>query len=219
MIESQVSDTTLFTGKRVALVGPSQTLIGNAQGRLIDSFDLVVRINHQWPIPTELKADLGTRMDVLYHCCNGDYSVQRLFNAEFSNTKQVFFEKGLDAYFLKKECAKRKIPCSDITAFYADLVLKTRTYPNTGLVAIYHLLQLGISELYITGLTFFQKPYYAGYHGTTAAPETFEQIQKKGGYWRHSFAPQLRYFAQMAKNDSRIEMDPELNEIVESQLL
>ena len=38
----------LVTNKRVAIVGPSTSLQGSDDGKLIDSFDLVCRPNHFW---------------------------------------------------------------------------------------------------------------------------------------------------------------------------
>ncbi len=83
---------SLVAGKRVALVGPSVSIAGGGAGAAIESFDLVVRTNFQWPVPAGLVADLGSRMDILYHCCNGDFPVADLFVPELARTRFVCWQ-------------------------------------------------------------------------------------------------------------------------------
>ena len=62
---------TYLTGKNVVLVGPASTLRGRpGMGYFIDSHDVVVRLNHAWPLPDALKPDIGSRIDVIYHNLN-----------------------------------------------------------------------------------------------------------------------------------------------------
>jgi hypothetical protein len=58
-------------GKRVVVVGPAQTLLGTRSGARIDAYDVVIRFNsaiHFMPFSDQLRADIGTRTDILY--CN-----------------------------------------------------------------------------------------------------------------------------------------------------
>ena len=55
--------------KRVAFVGPAPYMKGSNQGELIDSYDVVVRIQHG--IPNE--QDYGTRTDIIQSCLNSNY--------------------------------------------------------------------------------------------------------------------------------------------------
>jgi len=57
-------------GKRVVIVGPAPSIVGSDQRDLIDSYDVVVRLNRALPVPEHLKKDVGTRTDVLYNCMN-----------------------------------------------------------------------------------------------------------------------------------------------------
>jgi hypothetical protein len=52
--------------KEVIIVGPAPYLEGSNMGKLIDSFDVVVRIKSGYPIPNPLKKDIGTRIDLWY---------------------------------------------------------------------------------------------------------------------------------------------------------
>ena len=61
---------SFLSGKRVALVGPASTLLGEGRGAFIDGHDVVVRLNHAWPLPEDLKKDVGSRIDVIYHNLN-----------------------------------------------------------------------------------------------------------------------------------------------------
>ena len=56
-------------GKTVAYVGPAPYLKGSAKGDLIDSHDVVVRIQHG--IPNE--EDYGSRSDIVQSCLNDNY--------------------------------------------------------------------------------------------------------------------------------------------------
>ena len=80
----------LLEGKSVIVVGPAETLLGTGQGRVIDSFDLVVRFNtaiEYMPFADELARDIGARTDILY-CntevlCDDIVGQQRLSHEQF----------------------------------------------------------------------------------------------------------------------------------------
>jgi hypothetical protein len=56
-------------GKRVAIVGPAPYLKGQGKGSLIDSYDVVVRIQHDI---LDMK-DFGSRTDIVQSCLNSNY--------------------------------------------------------------------------------------------------------------------------------------------------
>ncbi len=61
----------LLKNKTVAVIGPAQTLLGKKQGRMFDSYDIVVRFNEFFahiPFTSAPSDDVGTRGDVFY--CN-----------------------------------------------------------------------------------------------------------------------------------------------------
>jgi hypothetical protein len=56
--------------KRVAFVGPASYLVGKSKGKLIDSYDVVVRIQPEiWDVK-----DFGGRTDIIQSCLNSAYS-------------------------------------------------------------------------------------------------------------------------------------------------
>jgi len=65
--------------KKVAFVGPAPYLNGQGKGKLIDSYDVVVRIQHD----IKNKDDYGSRSDIIQSCLNSNYGpplVEHLFN-------------------------------------------------------------------------------------------------------------------------------------------
>lgn len=59
-------------GKKVVLVGPSWENKGSNLGKLIDSYDVVVRMNMGMSYSNKLEKDMGRRTDILY-CSMGKY--------------------------------------------------------------------------------------------------------------------------------------------------
>jgi len=55
--------------KRVAFVGPAPYLMGQGKGELIDSYDVVVRIQTE----IENSNDYGSRIDIIQSCLNSNY--------------------------------------------------------------------------------------------------------------------------------------------------
>jgi len=70
-------------GKRVAFVGPAPYLNGQGKGRLIDSYDVIVRIQHD----IKNNHDYGSRSDIIQSCLNSNYGPP-LVNHLFSVSKQ-----------------------------------------------------------------------------------------------------------------------------------
>jgi hypothetical protein len=194
----------LLRRKRVALVGPSRSIAGSAQGKHIESYDLVVRMNFQWPIPEHLHTDAGTRMDILYHCCNGDAPVRTLLNELFLSTQFACFERGGDCLALKTYCSQNEIPALNVTSVYEELHGQLDTFPNTGLVAIEHLLRSDLAELFIVGISFFQEPYYDGYDSDGSRDICWEESSAPKRIWCHEFEPQIAYFKQRCTEDPRL---------------
>jgi hypothetical protein len=196
----------LVVGKRLALVGPSISSVGGKRGAATEACDVVVRMNFQWPIPAALIADLGTRMDVLYHCCNGDFPVADLFLPGFAETRFVCWQANSDSFWLEGHCLENGIPSLDVSSVYVELEELLRTPPFTGTVAIEHLLRFPIAELHLTGITFGADPYYGGYkgHGASASPAAKAV---------HRIEPQLRYFREVIARDPRLRLDPSLERL------
>lgn len=50
--------------KKIAIIGNSSSLLKHRYGKLIDSHDIVVRMNYAVPINKQLKQNIGTKMDI-----------------------------------------------------------------------------------------------------------------------------------------------------------
>jgi hypothetical protein len=210
---------TVVAGKRVAITGPGKSIIGANRGNLIESYDVVVRLNHQWPIEEKLRVDLGKRMDILFHCANGDYPMAHLFVEDLTKTKLVLCEenprKHSAAKQLFKECRKRKIKFSSTSAAMQILRGEVETFPNTGTFALWLLLQTKLSELFVTGISFFSEPYYQGYLGHGADPSFWKDQSPPEQIWLHEMAKQ-RAFAKRFLGDTRFHPDAILKEALVS---
>jgi hypothetical protein len=208
---AHASYAELLRGKRVALVGPADTTGGKGAGALIDSHDLVVRINRQWPVEEKLAADIGRRMDLLYHCCSERSPLGRLKVPEFAATRFAWYEDNRQTQAFLEICRDYGVAHASYQAFRTELARILDTVPNTGTLAIAHLLTTDLASLYVTGFSFYWTPYYDGYLSR-------DHKRYRWRWWRphpksvggHQFEPQRRYFQALCAADPRIEVDAAL---------
>lgn len=195
-------------GRRVILTGPADYTVGAGRGEWVEGFDWVVRLNFQWPLPDTLAPDLGRRLDVLYHCCNGDHPVERLFVPGFERAQFVCLEHQAHSLRLMRHCRALGVPYLYTTATIARLTAALGHPPSTGLTAIEHLLSLPIRELQLYGITLWHAPYYAGYAGDGA-----RAVQRRHGgvrrrVWRHAPRAERAHLLALIARDPRLRLDP-----------
>ena len=75
----------------------------------------------------------------------------------------VCWQFNVDSPKLEDYCERQGVPNLEVSSAYVELLDSIHTFPNTGTVAIHHLLQHEIEELYVSGISFYRDPYYAGY--------------------------------------------------------
>lgn len=209
-----------LSGKRVCLVGPAPSVkqVDPAQGSQIDDYDVVVRINKSLPVSEDLKEFAGTKTNVLYNSVDQvDASGGKLdipfLEAEIDwlvspyPSKQPF--SGNIKNFVSKNRDRIKFTTFELD-YYNDLELEMRTRPNSGVLAILDLLSCDISELYITGITFFKGGYVEGYRDQTE--EEALKLMARSGH--HRIPPQIDYMKGILSSDTRVKMDPFLEEII-----
>lgn len=164
-----------FSGKRVALVGsgPSSTL--NPVG-LVDSYDLVVRIQNYKLVNDALSGGTGLRTDVHYSfygksmrigqkslkehgvrlcissrpCKNG--LIKSSWHVSHGLANMINFE-WIYEYRRHFWFCDTYVP--DSSEFLTQFNLLGRHIPSTGFSAIWTLMQLPIRELFLTGFDFF----------------------------------------------------------------
>src|SRR6185295_3450509 len=177
----------LLNGKKIAIAGPAETVIGTGQGDLIDSYDLVVRFNtviRYLPFTDELARDIGTRTDVLYAnnevVLDGIVEQRDVSHSKFADlcdqlaikyivsTNNNFSHKNqrqARQCVADGETVKRFLRDHEIrTAFrmlFATSELASQWLSGyvarTGFLAILDLLAYDVSQLYITGMTFYHQ--------------------------------------------------------------
>jgi hypothetical protein len=197
----------LVRGRCVALVGPSRSIAASGYGAAIDRHAIVARLNHGWPVPKRLWPDQGTRLDLLYHCCNGDYPLQSVLS-QAPWPHHVCVEQGPQTEVLRAACNRQGIRCTDITDLYAALTHSLGTFPNTGLVALHHLLSHGVASVTLYGLTFYREGYLHGYQGDGASAENWPSSgAAPSTIWKHDLERQYRHFLALYHHDLRIHVD------------
>ena len=76
----------IIENKRIAYVCPSPHLKGKGLGKLIDSYDLVVRINQSYEMPKSDWADYGSKTDIVINCFNEHKRTAISENTTFTNS-------------------------------------------------------------------------------------------------------------------------------------
>lgn len=58
--------------KTVAIISCAPTVVGSKQREFLETFDIIVRVNHASYIPKHFEKDIGSRTNVLYHTLHRD---------------------------------------------------------------------------------------------------------------------------------------------------
>ncbi len=203
--ELQQTFESIVAGKRIVLVGPSSSLAGKSYGPEIDKFQLVARINFQWPVPQAMVPDVGQRLDILYHCCNGDRSIREQLTDSLQESAVICYQNNIDARLLIHFCVTHGLPRVDISSMYRQISCELGIEARTGIVAIAHLLQFPVAGLHITGLT-CADTYYPSYKRSANA---FDQERADA----RNLAERV-YLRKITESDPRVTMDEQLEAVL-----
>lgn len=163
----------LVNGKKVVIVGSADHLIGSQCGQLIDSYDVVIRLNDvilSMPFKDNLAIDIGTKTDVLYF--NGG----KIYSVDWKE------KEGQLRNYVGASCIVRRRDNSTaqkVFRFFGHDPKKNP--PSTGFCAIVDLLKYPVEQIYITGFNFF----HSGQH-------MFSGKRVKPLYGGHDFYIELR---------------------------
>jgi len=220
-------------GKSVVVVGPAHYLAGSGQGALIDSYDLIVRLNSSFPLPAGLKKHIGSRTDIIYHVGKNH---DKILN---SQDIDIMLKDGI-GWFVSKhnESNKRtkylgmvlngRVPWITISKGFRRRIKDKMagSPPNIGMIAVTHLLASKIKELHVTGFDFYRTKdhYYPGH------VEEYKYIIQKGinatapqgkelKVSRHRQDRQMKYFAGMLKGDKRLSADENIMRLLKEDRL
>tara|TARA_Y100001963_G_scaffold159287_1_gene262345 strand:- start:21560 stop:22303 length:744 start_codon:yes stop_codon:yes gene_type:complete len=229
----------ILKDKRVAIVGPSPHLIGRNIGDLIDSYDIVCRVNEVHA--TGYEADYGDRTDIIFHNCGGafiDIFGERLVAKSIISKYLKFvvcpcvknngadnnWASWPDDYESQVVANFKKVNIFNIPFHWIGMKNYKQVYgiygvePNAGQVAILMLLEHGVKELFVTGFSFYQQgDMPANSHRPGHTNRGREQVAV--GNLSHPQGPQIQAFKQtVLKNyEDRIILDSYLNALLQCE--
>jgi hypothetical protein len=209
--------------KNVALVGPASSIMRTNSGRIIDTFDIIVRLNKSLPVHKKLIKDVGSRTDILYNSFNrSDYPGDNIINEDF------FINNGLKflctsypnlspfnqdiRYYLERSQSKLPFRIVDKDLYY-KIKNNINSRPNTGIMAIVDLLNTNLKKLYITGFNFYKTSYYKSYQKGN------NQIVPYSNDTIHDQNSQISLLKYIVLTDNRIIIDRVLYKILFSNYI
>lgn len=198
--------------KKVVLIGPAPYLSNYKIGKILDSYDVLCRMNEIFPVNQQ--ENYGSRTDIAFLNCASlsvtDYffkmkqSIDIALNMSFIVCPVIKAQHDWGGS-VSENC--KMLNCFDIPSTfigeknYYEIQKEVGIEPNTGLISIMMLLQYPIKELFITGLTFYSEfvgPVYSEntyniYYHKEHTP--FElQIKQFNPHLGHSQKEQINYF-------------------------
>lgn len=222
--------SNLLKDKRVVLVGPSPSLNDLNLGEWIDSFDIVVRLNRAFPVPSESQKDLGSRTDIHYHSlCTDEFNGGPVKFKELKDNNVFLtcaYPKMIQPFtldFVKffEENKKWQIPYHEVgLTYYQEVSKMLGTRPNTGTIAIFDLIAQQIKELHIIGFTWFKDGWQKSYKdpkkilGDKYNKDIETKLQKANLEGRHKQKPQEDLVKELYLNDTRVFIDDIMKEIL-----
>jgi hypothetical protein len=208
--------TEFVSGKRVALVGPSAHILDMSQKDLIDGYDVVIRLNKAVPVVPGTEDSVGTRTDILMTGLDPKWCAPWKVDLWLSSGVEWVvcpygsrhpFQRLIKKFVVFNE-GRIKFRHSNTQEFKKrERALGSR--PNTGFAAMWDLLNFPITELYITGISFFRTGYVPSYSKLSA-----KGLRHAAEGKAHKQEPQIEEFLRMLEEDSRINPDEYLQNIV-----
>ena len=221
-------------GKRVCLVGPAPHLIGSKSKALIESYDVVVRLNVALPVPPERFEDIGERTDVLYNCLSEDVDNGGKVDFDgWSKTiqwlaspypKHGVFKRQMDIFENKNAKHGNILKAHFIdTNYYVKMEQDLKCRPNSGFGAIMDILNHDIAELYVTGITFFQGGYDPKYRpkieGVVVKDAQHSETlvnNRMNKHGNHRQQPQIDYMKKVFASNDKLKGDEKFTKILTS---
>jgi hypothetical protein len=183
----------MYKNKTVAVIGAAPHLDSYQQSEKIQGFDIVVRFNYFYPIPDKIVECTTDRCDVLYVYDGVKYHPMWDMCKVYVRNNKGKYDKDYENLNDLYEQMKGVLDCA----------------PNTGILALYHILSQKPKHVYVTGFTFFK----TGGHYKGHADISGSKIGKllKGNDGKHKQANQFAWF--MDNVYPNVEVDPQLKKI------
>jgi|TARA_A100001515_G_scaffold101758_1_gene82438 hypothetical protein len=215
----------IFEDKKIAIVGPSSEIENHGDAKFIDSYDVVVRINDA---RTDKKYR-GMKTDVVYIDGNERISTVNNHSESYfvvSHPNSVWFayrNQGTISHLNKNKCRYAVIDekfYSDLSGVLNDPPMEKKVRPNTGCLALFHLLSFNIKELFIVGIDFYNTGYEKEHMWGSKSVDTIKNYMLEGdGNDFHHPERQLEKFIDLYElHKSKILLYPPLKKAVEERL-
>lgn len=172
-----------FSGLRVIIVGPAETLVDDLQGVDVDGFDVVVRLNNGISLAQSQPELFGRRTDLLVHNLRetgprnaGAIPASLLRRESVGTLVYPHWRRSFDrqVYRSKRNSMKRE-GGPPVKILPPDLMHQIRAAlddraPTVGLSAMLFFLASPAKELALHGFTFFETAYASGYNDAVKSP-------------------------------------------------
>jgi hypothetical protein len=196
--------------KKVVIVAPSRRLQGQGLGKWIDSFDIVVRMNHSLPISNI--EDYGNKTDIIYNYLSNDRFLNENYinNLIDGNVKWITTLHWVTNIVMQfNNLLKNRINHLIVNTSFFQGINKTMVLaPQTGTVAIKHLLLTSLKSLNVVGYDYYQSGYVEGYKGLYGDKAINVQPKKD----THLASDQLNCIKNI--NDDRLILDDVLKVLI-----
>ena len=216
-----ISYENYLEGKTVAMVASGGSLKGKGLGKLIDSYDIVVRLNRALPLDSSKAEDVGERTDVLYNTLDAWPDAGGPIDGPLwkkCGVKYVCSTYPKSEYFTYPE---RSQGLDDIIptrwvgdSLYYPIKEQVVGRPNSGTIALVDLLSFKLKEVRLFGLDFFRTLYDTGYLKEGGNVQDFERLLATNPD-RHDPDSQYLFFKNVLyANDDRIKIDDYFEQIL-----
>ena len=211
-----------LSGKTVALVAGGSSLVGKNLGSLIDSYDVVVRMNRALPLDPLKADDVGTRTDILYNCLDGapdaggpilpalwiNCGVKYLCSSYPQSEFFVFPQRSTG---VENFLPTRWLP----DEVYYPMKEQVKGRPNSGTSTLVDLLSFNIKKVHLFGMDFHRTLYDKSYYNGGEDVVAFERHLSTNPYDRHDPDSQYMFFKNVLyKNDNRIIVEDYFKDIL-----
>lgn len=209
-------------GRSVALVAGGSSLVGKNLGTVIDSFDVVVRMNRALPIVQEKTSDLGTRTDILYNCLDCDPAaggpiVPMLWmNCGVKYVCSTYPKSERFTFPQRSAGLENFLPTRWIDdGPYYRMKEQIKGRPNSGTSTLVDLLSFDINEVHLFGMDFHRTLYDRDYYDGGEDVVAFEKLLSTNPVDRHDPDSQYLFFRDVIyKNDSRVVVEDYFKDIM-----
>lgn len=180
----------MIEGKKVLLLGPATYLYDGNYKEDLNDYDVVIKMNRM--VETDIcKEFINDRCDILYHCLdispqygNYKYDLKKIKNASVDLIRIPYppvshWYKKTISFFLNEN--KNLLPYSIVENDLYFFIYNgcNRTSPNTGVIAIFDILDKKPNSLTIKGITFFKNGYNKNYRDKINTEKEVEDLNKK----------------------------------------